>query len=411
MKKVLFILHEYYPKGSAITNCLDPIINEMKKQNVKISVLTRKQSFCLKDYEIIDDVEIFRIPDWFNLSIEKINSTKNKIEKLFYKLLLRTIGIYRNRIIKDSIGFFNKKRAIKMGKNIYNKFKYDTIISCSFPFSTHKIAYRLSNYYKINWFAYQFDPHSFNYTLNPKLINHRLKEEIKILSSSNKIFLPKENYEENIKTKLNILKDKYYPIDFALIKENNYNYIRDDNKKIVFVFAGTFYESIRMPDKLLEFFKNVNFDYELNLYYLTEKVVEDVILEYKKILKDKLVLYKNKSKSECDDALKKADIIINVGNSVANQTPSKIFELISLGKPIINFYNIQNDTSKKVLKKYPLVFNIYKEYERKIINQFEEFCLINKGKKISFEEISQKYKTADTIAKEFIEEVRCCSGK
>ena len=119
----------------------------------------------------------------------------------------------------------------------------------------------------------------------------------------------------------------------------------------------------------------------------------------------------NKTKEECDNALKNSNIIINIGNQIANQTPSKVFEYISLGKPIINFYNIDNDTSKKVLDKYPLVLNIYKDFNNEDKKLFEAFCELNKDKYLTFEEIKDKYKTGEEIAKEFIREVNNCNGK
>lgn len=408
MKNLLFIVHEYYPYGSAITNCINPIINEMNKQGSNIYILTRRTHFQLKKYEKINNTEVYRMDDWFNLSLDKINNSNKSFEKYLYKFRLRVIGFYRNRIKKDSIGLLNKRKSIKKGKKLVKKYNIDTIISCSYPFSMHKIAKEIKND-NIKWVAYQFDPHTFNHTLNSNLKNKRLKEEIETFSYVDKIFLPPENYEENMKTELKVLKDKYYPIDFALIKNNIANKLKKNNK-IIFTFTGTFYENIRTPNDMLEFFKNIDVDYELHLYYIAEKTIDDVLLEYKKVFKDKLVLFNNKSKKECDEALKNSNIIINIGNRIANQTPSKVFEYISMGKPIINFYNIENDTSKKVLKNYPLVLNIKNDYTTEDIEKFNNFVLKNKDKVLTFEEIKEKYKTAEDIAKEFIREVNKCYG-
>ena len=52
------------------------------------------------------------------------------------------------------------------------------------------------------------------------------------------------------------------------------------------------------------------------------------------------------------------DVLINVGNESPNQTPSKVFDYISTMKCIINFYSINDDTSKWYLSNYPYVLNI-----------------------------------------------------
>lgn len=410
MKKVLFIVHEYYPYGSAITNCLKPIISEMKNQGIGVSILTRRTHSELKKYELLDDIKVYRINDLFNIYNNRVTKSKNKIEKIYNKIILKLVWIYRTKIKKENEGFLNKNKGIRIGKKIIRKNKYDTIISCSYPFTMHKIAKELKNKYNVTWLAYQFDPHTYNHTLDKLQIKERLKEEINTFKNVDKIFLPKENYEENIKTNLMVLKEKYYPIDFALIKKIDYKK-EINNKKIIFTFTGTFYDDIRTPFEMFEFFKKINLDYELHLYYIAEKIMNDSIMEYKKVFKDKLVLHYNKPKEECDNALKNSNIIINIGNRIKNQTPSKVFEYISLGKPIINFYNIEDDTSKKVLDKYPLVLNIHKDFTTDDIKLFEAFCELNKDKYLTFEEIKDKYKTAKDIAKEFIREGNNCSGK
>ncbi len=62
-----------------------------------------------------------------------------------------------------------------------------------------------------------------------------------------------------------------------------------------------------------------------------------------------------------DVALKyiaQSDIVMNIGSSNPNMTPSKIFEYMSFGKPIISTAPIQNEPSKLYLKKYPMALVI-----------------------------------------------------
>ena len=63
--------------------------------------------------------------------------------------------------------------------------------------------------------------------------------------------------------------------------------------------------------------------------------------------------------------LKEADILLNIGNSFANMIPSKIFEYMSYGKPIISTSKIPNDPCKKYLGHYEksIVINEYEPLE------------------------------------------------
>ena len=75
MKNALFILHEYYPNNSAITNCLNSIIEEMIKQNIKVSVVTRRINFKYSKKEDINNVTVYRLNDYINLYLNKTKET------------------------------------------------------------------------------------------------------------------------------------------------------------------------------------------------------------------------------------------------------------------------------------------------------------------------------------------------
>lgn len=70
-----------------------------------------------------------------------------------------------------------------------------------------------------------------------------------------------------------------------------------------------------------------------------------------------------------------ADCLLNIGNTMEDQMPSKIFEYMSYGKPIISTYRIDNDTSKKIIEKYPVGLCIDERSVSsvKAVEQIEEF--------------------------------------
>lgn len=49
-----------------------------------------------------------------------------------------------------------------------------------------------------------------------------------------------------------------------------------------------------------------------------------------------------------------ADFLLNIGNSNPNMTPSKIFEYMSFGKPVISTIPVREEPSRRYLEKYPL---------------------------------------------------------
>ena len=111
--------------------------------------------------------------------------------------------------------------------------------------------------------------------------------------------------------------------------------------------------------------------------------------EAKKLfVKGNLNLLGQVPREECIKALLKSDVLINLGNSISSQTPSKILEYIGFGKPIINFYFIKEDTSLYYLKNYPLSFNLnLTDYKEDEVENLIAFCRENKGKSVSYDEI------------------------
>ena len=89
-------------------------------------------------------------------------------------------------------------------------------------------------------------------------------------------------------------------------------------------------------------------------------------------------------------------MLVNIGNSVDNFMPSKIFEYISTGKPIINVYKIPECPTLKYLAEYPLALCVSEEEIRQDLPgcaaKVRTFCLENRGKRVSAEEIGRLYR-------------------
>ena len=71
------------------------------------------------------------------------------------------------------------------------------------------------------------------------------------------------------------------------------------------------------------------------------------------------------------------------------QAPSKMLELLSTGKPILNFY-FAKDSQYEMIEKYPLGLNIGNE-EEGAVEKVEQFCHEVKGKSIPYVEVEKLY--------------------
>ena len=90
-----------------------------------------------------------------------------------------------------------------------------------------------------------------------------------------------------------------------------------------------------------------------------------------------------------------AEVLVNIGNAVDNQMPSKIFEYISTGKPIINIFKSTDCPTLKYLGRYPLVLNIHEAEIRKdpagCVSRVQAFCRGHRGERVPAEETKRLY--------------------
>lgn len=100
----------------------------------------------------------------------------------------------------------------------------------------------------------------------------------------------------------------------------------------------------------------------------------------------RIVIYDQISHKEAVKLVANADILVNFGNNIKEMTPSKIFEYMSYGKPIISTMPISDEPSAVYLRKYPISYLLeYNaiDYEREAI-KLEEYINENIGKRIDF---------------------------
>ncbi len=101
---------------------------------------------------------------------------------------------------------------------------------------------------------------------------------------------------------------------------------------------------------------------------------------------DRLVITGLISPQSAVNAMLQTDILINIGNSVSNQLPSKLIDYISTGKPIVNICKLEVCPSLKYMKRYPLCLNVFEgPLSNTIVNKFVSFCENNVGKSLIFD--------------------------
>jgi hypothetical protein len=204
-------------------------------------------------------------------------------------------------------------------------------------------------------------------------------------------------------------KDRAYPVEFPLVCEPDsslgVNLPKREDGEIRCVFTGLLYPTIRDARYTLELFSKFS-DKRIKLY-IVGKGQDALLAEYEEALGDRLVRVGVVPPDVSSAWMADADVLVNIGNSVMNQVPSKIFDYISRGKCILNICKSDECPTLEYLGDYPLAVNITEKTDLT-----EEFCrsveerIIRDGKKdVPFSDIEKKYYkcTPRYVAKEILQ--------
>jgi hypothetical protein len=288
--------------------------------------------------------------------------------------------------VNGNLAWFYKKAYQKLNE-ISKTEHIDVIFSVCNPFQAHLAATQFKNENPTTRFVtYTVDPFSKGNQFKRAKLKKALKLEGDVYETADYNFVSEEIFSTEQEKLKNVL-HKTEILPYTLInlqREVNENYF--DESKINLVYAGNFYKDIRNPEFMLETIHNLHDD-RIVLHLYSGGQCQEIIDKYVKksegrILKHSLVLL-----DEMINIMNSCDFLVNVSNNVKEFQPSKTFEYVAIGKPIINFF--EKDNLDKVLKKYPLCIQVSTEVLK--TNEIKIFIKNNYGKKLDFAVVEEIY--------------------
>lgn len=316
------------------------------------------------------------------------------------RILIKSIFILTNKKLSYNIIYDD---IIQHVPNIIENNKILKMIIFSAPFELNEVL--LKNQIDIDVYSYMLDPNFSNYQNSDK--RQELEEkEYQIMSKVNKIFTTNLIYKDYENSKL--LKkytNKIKIVEFPNV--DNIEYLLAPNKNdIIISYIGNLYYDIRNPDSIIKLFNNLDINnLQLNfygeLYNFPKKYKEKTMIKYPFVK-----FYSSISKLEVKNVLNNSNFLLNIGNTVPNQMPSKIIEYINTGKSIINYYVIEKCPTLLYTLKYENALNIFKDE----INQreIETFINTHSRKQIDKNKIRQIFKecTIEYVSNLVIQELK-----
>jgi len=375
--RILFVFEKYLPVTDANINCIDNLCRYLMSKGVDVSVLTIKHCPSLQDEEVINGYRVHRV--------EKFSFFQEFIVKSRRKFLGHYYVSFQPLVEKLVESFKNNA--------------FDIFVPVINPFSTAASvlkAYEKTNG-EIKFIPHLLDPISSN--ASHKHSDKMRKYELEMYKHSRQSFVTDLIYAENEHNSFKKYLDKMTILPFPNFRKleviSTEDEVQYNEAHINCAFVGFLYHKIRDSRFLLEVLNRCK-DKNIILHIIGGMHGTDENIEkYKEILGDRLVIHGLHSPQSAINAMMNADILVNIGNSVINQVPSKIFDYISSGKPIINTIKSESCPTLKYLKDYPCVLNMNEQeaISNEIVTVFETFCCENRNSQIEFDELKVLYAT------------------
>lgn len=317
--------------------------------------------------------------------IKKYNEYKESIgaKKCLLKHPFLTI---KNQLIKGNL----RKDLVSGVKDMLIEKECESILCFYYPFAP---SYDLIvSDIKCRKYVYQLDPWGFHEDISDKVRIRRRKNELEMFEECDAVFttpiLKRQYLSDNEYSKY---ADKYVSLNFPNVRKHDdsaQNVISFDDNCFNIVFLGIVDDSYRNPEKIIRFILQSNLNIKL---YFIGKNNSVTVKKYADRYPDKIIMHSPVESYVADSIMNDERVILlNIGNTYANQLPSKVLDYISSGNPVINVVKHSEDYSLQVFEKYDNCFE-FPEYIDNDINRFNKFLVKCRGNKIPFERIENLY--------------------
>ena len=400
MKKLLVLAYEYFPMENANTRIIRIVCGRLAAW-YDIDLVTVRLSGD-SPAEEKGSIRVLRVPA-YSFHPEKCTGslTPFVLGKMVTEKILGKVTHEETRMVE---------RLYEQGiRKAVSAADYDAIVSFSAPIPAHGCASRLTRETGVPWIAVCLDPYFSHMVFGPEGLEARKKREEGIMNAAAAVLMTYPTDRHYIRAGVSF-KEKIRGLELPgiVIREKDPEPAaaaeKDASAAVRCSYIGGLIRGYRDPRPAISLFSEAGDGIEMNFIGPIHDAEETDFFPAGCPCRYLGPKYGETLAKEYEDA----DVLVNIGNAADNQMPSKIFEYISTGKPIINIYKLPECPTLKYLAKYPLALCISEEEIREDLPgcaaRVRAFCLSNRGKRVSAEEIGRLY--AENTYEAFTETLR-----
>ncbi len=242
-----------------------------------------------------------------------------------------------------------EKRYIQLIERLHREKPFDAVVACGGVFQPiHALAKCRINCKRI---GYMLDPH----WKHKDQKWYYKREELFAWEKLDRIVVPKLLAQEYTDAEFQPYREKLIAAEFPGIAGHSTaeTEVSLDVGKVNLVFAGNFYANIRNPKYLFDLMDQMQDHVCLHILGGCYGYSEALSASMQRLTAEgKVKFHGMLPVSEARTVMQQADILVNIGNSIENMLPSKIFEYFSTGKPVVHIQKIEKDPCLPYLETY-----------------------------------------------------------
>ncbi len=309
--------------------------------------------------------------------------------------------VYAHVIDRSGLGDGVTSQALfRKASELIHELAIDTVLSSSEPYSAAIAASRLSD--RLYKTVFLMDPPAL--VLKKYQYRYRNRYLKTILHNYTQVLTTPFVAKEISKIYSRRFDSKMISVGFPMIMENAPNRKQKADAKIRLLFCGWLYSDIRSPRYFLDIVSRLDERFEVTFMGKECELLQE---RFPIETKAKLITMPNQPYDVALQAMADADVLINIGNSVPVHMPSKTLEYINTGKPMVNFYKLEDCPTLYYTERYPLALNLFEEEKDldAVTERFIRFCEENNGKTVERSYIESEYAdcTPQYIAQKILE--------
>ena len=377
MKEIFFLAGQYMPKASANGICTHAIAKALVDDGEKVTVICNEDGFSMDTYE---GVAIRRIP----VPLYIKNANKRGIASIIRRMdsIIRKL-IYLHHYPLRSNALVNEYAKAVISEVERKSTDQIIVVSVVNPLEAAIAGAKLKKIYgsKCRAIYYCADTLS-NEMGNEALLSNSyisrmgFKWEKKLFSIFDKIMIMEPQKEHYYSEQYGEFKHKMVLANFPLLKRDNNAATTSNNEKCLLVYAGTIYKNLRNPTYLLGLLSGLTAVCDCEIVFLGGCDCKELFDKAEADSKGRIKYIGMQPYDVAQEYLRKANVLLSIGNKESHMAPSKIYEYMSSGKPIIHTYTDDDDMCVPTLNQYGNALIIREDsMKSNTVEQVKDFIL------------------------------------